>query len=462
MTTHSATSPTGLRRTLTLRDLVVYGMLFIGVTAPMGTFGVLDARSGGVTPLVFVVAAIAMGATAYSYARMSRVVPRAGSVYAYAEAALGRTAGFFAGWMLSLDYIFIPSLAILFMGIAAHALWPVVPVWAFTLAGVAGITGLNLAGVKRAARAGMVMLAIGLIELAAFAGGAAWVLASAGPARPWLSPFLGVDGFSLSAVLGAGTVAALAFLGFDAIASFAEETTGSTRQTGRALRVCLIVAAALFVAQTYLASVLMPVSPAELAADPARQGTAFYDMLRTEIGGWLSYPITLLRAIGPIFSALVAQAAAARLLFAMGREGDAPAFLGRLDAHGGVPANATLATAGLTLGVSTLAALRADGLEILSSMVTVGALVAFVFLHVATIRHHLATQGWTGAAILIPVSGIVIVVALLADASRLALGIAAAWALLGTGVLAVRRLSARADRTSAQTGTLPSSSSARR
>lgn len=437
------TSQPTLRRNLSLVDLVVYGMLFIGITAPMGTFGVLDARSGGMTPVVFLLAAAAMGATAYSYARMSYAVPRAGSVYAYAEAALGPHPAFLAGWMLSLDYIFIPAMAVLFMGIAAHALVPAVPVWLFTIAGVGLITALNLAGVKLAARIGMITLGIGILELVGFVIGAVAVLVNEGPQRAWLSPLVGVDGWHLSGILGAGTVAALAFLGFDAIASFAEETTGSTRQTGRALRVCLIVAATLFVIQTYLASLIMPVSPAELAAHPAAQGTAFYDMLRSEIGGWLSYPITLMRAIGPVFSALVAQAAAARLLFAMGRDGDAPTFLSQVDKTEGVPRNATLLTAGIALIVSTLAAARPDGLEVLSSMVTVGALTGFLFLHAATIQYYAIERREGFKAAVIPALGICIVLALLVDASTLALGIAGVWALAGIAIVVMRALAGR-------------------
>ena len=70
---------TTLRRSLSLRDLVVSGLLFIGPLAPVGVFGVLDARSGGALALVYVIATAAMGFTAWSYARMSAAVPRAGS-----------------------------------------------------------------------------------------------------------------------------------------------------------------------------------------------------------------------------------------------------------------------------------------------------------------------------------------------------------------------------------------------
>lgn len=66
-----------LRRSLGFRDLVVYGLLFIAPMAPVGVFGTLDARSHGAVALVYLVA---MAFTAFSYAQMVRVVPRAGSV----------------------------------------------------------------------------------------------------------------------------------------------------------------------------------------------------------------------------------------------------------------------------------------------------------------------------------------------------------------------------------------------
>ena len=88
--------------------------------------------------------------------------------------------------------------------------------------------------------------------------------------------------------MAAVSIAVLSFLGFDAIASFAEETTGDTRQVGRAIGVCLAVAGAAFVAQTALASLISPIAPGTLAATPSRQGTAFYDIVRAAIGGWLA------------------------------------------------------------------------------------------------------------------------------------------------------------------------------
>jgi amino acid transporter len=60
-----------LRRSLSRRDLIVYGLLFIGPLAPVGVFGVLDARTSGAVALVYLCATIAMALTAWSYAQMS-------------------------------------------------------------------------------------------------------------------------------------------------------------------------------------------------------------------------------------------------------------------------------------------------------------------------------------------------------------------------------------------------------
>lgn len=244
-----------LRRSLGFRDLVVYGLLFIAPMAPVGVFGTLDAKSHGAVALVYLVATVAMAFTAFSYAQMVRVVPQAGSVFAYARAGLGNGAGFVAGWMAMLDYILIPAVAYLFSGIAMEALVPEVSRWVWTAIAVVVTTLLNLWGVRTAARVGFLVLAMEIVVLLVFVATAIVVLAQDGAERDWLSPLSG-DGtqgaFALSAVVGAVSVAVLSYLGFDAIATFAEEVTGGSAKVARALLFCLALAGVLFVAQTYL------------------------------------------------------------------------------------------------------------------------------------------------------------------------------------------------------------------
>ncbi|WP_077796860.1 APC family permease [Streptomyces sp. JHA26] len=432
-----------LRRSLGFRDLVVYGLLFIAPMAPVGVFGTLDAKSHGAVALVYLVATVAMAFTAFSYAQMVRVVPRAGSVFAYARAGLGDGAGFVAGWMAMLDYVLIPAVAYLFSGIAMEALVPEVSRWVWTALAVAVTTALNLWGVRAAARVGFLVLAMEVAVLLVFVAAAIVVLARDGAERGWLSPLSG-DGtqgaFALSAVVGAVSMAVLSYLGFDAIATFAEEVTGGSAKVARALLFCLALAGVLFVAQTYLVALLEPVSSARLAAEPGRQGSAFYDAVDSSVGTWLHDLVAVSKAIGAAFAALAGQAAAGRLLFAMGRDRRLPGALSRTD--GGVPRVALLVAAVITLVAAVWAARRDDGLDHLVSVVDVGALTAFTLLHASVVgwfavRRRGGPVSWW-RHVLVPVLGAAVTVAVIVEASGTARVVGAVWLVIGLVVLAVQ------------------------
>jgi amino acid transporter len=428
-TTHAP----ALQRRLTTRDLVVYGLLFMGPLAPVGVFGVLDARSNGAIALVYGLATLAMTFTAWSYAEMARVVPHAGSVFAYATQGLGRRAGFLAGWMAMLDYLLIPAVALLFSGLALHSLAPAIPAWVFVAAAFVLTTGLNLAGVAVAARLGFVVLVGEIVVLLIFMGAATFALVQHGPSRPWLDPFGGTGGFQLSAVVSAMSVAVLSYLGFDAVASFAEENAGSTRQIGRAIQICLVAAGILFVAQAWLAALVSPMSPVELAANPAKQGTAFYDVTRVAIGPWLATLLAITKAIGPVFAAMVAQAAAGRLLYGMARDGRLPRRLATVDARRHVPRLALITTGALTLIVSIWAARVNDGLAILVSIVDMGALAAFALLHLAVIGYFVVRRRAPPRVVHLiwPAAGLLVTTWVILEAAPLAQVVGSVWAVFG-------------------------------
>ncbi|MFC9610176.1 APC family permease [Streptomyces sp. NPDC056938] len=433
-----------LRRSLGFRDLVVYGLLFIAPMAPVGIFGTLDARSHGAVALVYVVATVAMAFTAFSYAQMVRVAPQAGSVFTYARVGLGEAPGFIAGWMAMLDYLLIPAVAYLFSGIAMNALVPSVSRWVWTALAVIITTLLNLWGVRAAARVGFAVLAMEIVVLLVFLGSAIVVLVRDGAERGWLSPLTG-DGsqgaFALSAVVGAVSVAVLSYLGFDAIVSFAEEVTGGSAKVARAVLFCLALAGVLFIAQTYLVALLEPVSSAELAADPAEQGSAFYDAIDVSVGGWLHDLVAVSKAIGAAFAALAGQAAAGRLLFAMARDRRLPKALARTDS--GVPRVALLCAAAVTLVAAVWAARRDDGLDHLVSVVDIGALTAFVLLHASVVGWFVVRRGggtfswWRH--LLVPVLGAAITVAVIVEASGTAQVVGAIWLAVGLVVLVAQR-----------------------
>ncbi|MEV0124958.1 APC family permease [Streptomyces sp. NPDC050703] len=440
---------TRLRRSLGFRDLVVYGLLFIAPMAPVGVFGTLDAKSHGAVALVYLIATVAMAFTAFSYAQMVRIVPQAGSVFAYARAGLGKGFGFVAGWMAMLDYLLIPAVAYLFSGIAMNSLVPSVSRWVWTALAVLITTLLNLWGVRTAARVGFAVLAMEVVVLLVFVVAAVVVIAGDGTQRDWLSPLTG-DGsqgaFALSAVVGAVSIAVLSYLGFDAIASFAEEVTGGSAKVARAVLFCLALAGVLFVAQTYLVALLEPLSSARLAAEPVKQGTAFYDAVDSAAGSWLHDLVAVSKAIGAAFAALAGQAAAGRLLFAMARDRRLPKGLARTDS--GTPRVALLCAAVVTLVAAVWAARRDDGMDHLVSVVDIGALTAFLLLHASVVgwfvfRHRASGFSWW-RHLLVPLLGAVITVAVIWEAAGSAQVVGAVWLAVGLAVLLVQR-ARRAD-----------------
>ncbi|MGW5738670.1 MULTISPECIES: APC family permease [Streptomyces] len=440
----------GLRRSLGFRDLVVYGLLFIAPMAPVGVFGTLDAKSHGAVALVYVIATVAMAFTAFSYAQMVKVVPQAGSVFAYARVGLGNGPGFIAGWMAMLDYLLIPAVAYLFSGIAMEALVPSVSRWVWTAIAVLVTTALNLWGVRAAARVGFLVLAMEIVVLLVFVVSAIVVLAQDGAQRDWLSPLSG-DGsqgaFALGAVVGAVSVAVLSYLGFDAIASFAEEVTGGSAKVARAVLFCLVLAGALFIAQTYLVALLEPVSSAQLAAEPAKQGSAFYDAVDSAVGDWLHDLVAVSKAIGAAFAALAGQAAAGRLLFAMARDRRLPGALSKTES--GTPRLALLCAAVITMVAAVWAARRDDGMDHLVSVVNVGALTAFVLLHASVVgwfavRRQGGPVSWW-RHVLVPVLGAAITLAVIFEAAGSAQVVGAVWLAVGLIVLFAQR-ARRAER----------------
>ncbi len=429
-----------LARSLRMRDLVIMGLLFIGPAAPVGLFGTLDATSGGVVPLVYVVATVVMGFTAWSYALMSRAVPNAGAVYAYTREGINPRVGFIAGWIILLDYLFIPAVAYLFSGISLNALVPSVPVWAWTLLAVVATTALNLTGLHKTRKVTMTVLIAEVIVLALILAGGLWVLWQQGFNRPLLAPFIGIDGVNSSTVLTGVSVAVLSYLGFDAISTFAEENQGSRNQPGRATMWCLILAGVLFVAQTWLGALLSPWDSQTLQQQPELQGKAYYVIVGDAISPWLGDALAFVKALGAAFSAMVGQAAAGRLLFSMGRAGALSGSLSQIGKRSGLPVTALLAAAAVNTVLAVIAASVDNGLSHLVSFVDVGAICGFILLHCSVIGLFLVKQRQRSlrsllACGLMPLFGIAVLVPVLFHIHAPALVAGALWLVVGLVVL---------------------------
>src|SRR5262249_55024850 len=216
-----------LTRALTTKDLVIYGLIFMVPIAPLGVFGFVWHDAKGMVPLAYVLGLLGMFFTAMSYAAMSHAIPMAGSVYSYVQRGLHDVAGFFAGWLILLDYILAPALLYIFSVVALRPLLPQVSDWIWLLIFVSFNAIVNLLGVRLNASINRYMLGIELLALALFVGLALVALyGGQGSGGLTLKPVYDPNVFSLSTIAGATSIAVLSFLGFDGISTMAEESQG--------------------------------------------------------------------------------------------------------------------------------------------------------------------------------------------------------------------------------------------
>jgi amino acid transporter len=435
-------APTNLRRSLSLGDLLVYGLVFIVPIAPFVIFGVVFNASRGMVPLTYVIGLVAMVFTALSYREMSESFPVAGSVYAYVGRGLHPAAGFLAGWAILLDYLLIPSLCYVAGAAAMHSVVPQVPQALWIVAFIAFNTTINILGIETTARASMIFLAGELVVLAAFVVlGAIAVSRGINGAHWSVLPFYNPEVFQPGLIFSALSIAVLSFLGFDAISTLAEETKGGTRVVGRATMLALCLAAALFVVQTYVAALLVPGQTA--FAGEAATNDAFYDIAGLVGGGTFKLVVALSAALAAaIANALVAQAATARLLFAMARDGQLPRFLAHLHPVRRVPERAVLFVSGVSL---LLGLFFVGQIGLLSSLVNFGALFSFLLLHVSVVVYFLIIRRVRTFALHLvsPVIGFVIIGVVLANADVHAKIGGTAWLAIGVVILAGLRLAGR-------------------
>ena len=424
-----------LKRSLSLFDLLVYGLVFIVPGAPIAVFGIVFNAGKGMVPLVYLIGLIAMVFTAFSYMAMSRAFPVAGSVYTYAGRSIGATAGFFTGWAMLLDYLLLPTLIFVVIAIAIQASVPVVPKAVWVVAMVFICTLVNYFGIETTARMSVAMLVLQIVLLVVFfvMGLAALAHGTAG-AHLSLAPFYNPAVLTPSLIFGALSLAVLSFLGFDAISTLSEEARGGPAMIGRATILSLCLSAVLFVAQTYLACLFALGRTSFAPGDPTND--AFYDIAYTIGGYWLKFAMTVpMIVIGGFGGAITAQAATARLLFSMSRDGKLPKTLAYVDPVRKVPVRATLLIAVITL---VLGVMLVDRLELLTSMVSFGALIGFLMLHLSVIVYFRRSPNRIRHLVL-PVIGLVIIAYVLWNAEANAKIAGVCWLAVGAAFYLVMR-----------------------
>ncbi|MGX1124443.1 APC family permease [Pseudomonas defluvii] len=415
-----------LRRSLSLKDLVIYGMIFMIPIAPFGVYGWVHADSGGMVPMAYLVGMVAMLFTALSYGAMARAFPIAGSVYSYAQRGIHPNVGFMAGWVLLLDYLLIPPLLYVFSALALNHLFPQVPKLAWMVIFLVSSTLVNLRGVTLAARVNLFFLIAEILVLAIFITFGLIALNNGmGNGSLTLKPFYQPEYFDLSLVMKAVSIAVLSFLGFDAISTLAEEVKGDpAKQIGRASLIALFLMGGIFILQTWLAS--------DLAAGMtfSSADTAFYEIAGAVGGPWLGTLAAVSTALAwGVTVSITSQAAVSRLLFSMARDGKLPHVLASVHPRFKTPHVSLYLVSLLAL---LIGAVFLDTPDLLTSLVNFGALASFCLLHLSVINHYIVRQKSRRYALylLSPLVGLVIIAYVLISMSHQA-------QLLGLGWMAV-------------------------
>ncbi len=320
--------------------LVVGNMIGSGVfllPAALGSFGGISLLGWGFTCVGAILLALV-------FARLSRLVPRAGGPYAFSRAGFGDFAGFLVGWGYWISiWVANAALAVAFTSYLSW-FWPALATDRVlaTAVGIGAIwllTWVNVRGVRTAGSVQVVTTIFKLIPLVAIGGLGLLYLEPAN-----FRPFNASGEGTFPAITAAATLTLWAFLGFESATVPAEEVNDPERTIPRATVLGTVFAAVLYVLAT--AAVMGVIPPAELTGSNA----PFADAASRMWGGWTA-PAVAIGAMVSCFGALNGWILLqGRIPWAAARDGVFPSVLGRTSRRG-TPAVALVVSSVLVTGL---------------------------------------------------------------------------------------------------------------
>ncbi|HEX2254438.1 MAG TPA: APC family permease [Thermoanaerobaculia bacterium] len=338
-------APTRLRR-----ELGTFGAVGLGLGSILGTgvfvsLGLAAGAAGPAVVLAVVLAALLAAANGLSSAQLAAAFPVSGGTYEYGYRTLGSYAGFTAGWMfLCAKSASAATAALGFAGYGLNALesagWAAAGQYRVPVAVATALvfTALVSGGVRRSTRTNFALVGVALAALVFFVvAGAPLALARAGES---FTPFFaGSSGRGpVSGLLYATALTFVAYTGYGRIATLGEEVREPRRTIPRAIVSTLLVTVVVYVA---VAAVGVGVGGAGTYAAATRGEAAPLEVLAAsfagEGGAWLVAAGALTAMLGVLLNLLLGLS---RVLLAMGRRGDAPAALARVDESASTPRRA--------------------------------------------------------------------------------------------------------------------------
>jgi len=393
MTTPTA-KPTPLLRTLSLTQITLYG---IGTILGAGIYvlvGEVANIAGSFMPLAFVLAALVVSFSAYSYGHLSRLYPVSAGEPVYVQRAfslkgLSTLVGYaivFAGMV---------SAATIARGFSGYfaVFFELADALTISLL-IVLLTAIAAWGVKLSVSVAIITTLLELLGLA-------FVIYAGADKLPALfsnadSPLIPTN---LSAWQGVGAGAFLAFyafIGFEDMVNMAEEVKQPEKNMPRGILMALVTACLLYFIVTLCALAAVPLQ--ELAASKAP--------LVLVVEQNTTIPIALMASISIVAvvnGALLQIIMASRVLYGMGKKGMGPRFLAAVHPRTQTPLTATLLVGALVLSAALLAPL------VTLAQATSGTILCiFTLVNLALLRLNWRDQRRNFLALAIPACGAVI------------------------------------------------------
>ncbi|WP_042351272.1 APC family permease [Bacillus massiliigorillae] len=367
-----------MKPTLTLLPVVLFGFSFMALATVFSTYGIAAELSHGMVPGAYLLALVVMLFTAYSYGQMAKVIPSAGSAYAYTQQALNPYIGFLVGWAILMDYLFIPLVNYLLFSIFFSAAFPSIPGYVWILGMLTLVTIINIKGVKLASQANTLITIFTLAFICIFIGFCIKEI-SAGTGT---GSFFNFDAFynpeqPFSFIVSGAALLCFSFLGFDTATTFAEETIEPKKTIPRAVYIITLTGGFIFIVVAYFAHSVWP--DYSTFANP---DSAAHEIIKMVGGKTFASFFLAVYAVTAFGSAMSSQASASRVLYVMGRDGQLPKkFFGTLHAKTNTPVNNILLISAFALLSLVLS------LGLVASFINFGAFLAFTCVNISVISY---------------------------------------------------------------------------
>jgi amino acid transporter len=398
-------SPERLRRALTLPLLTLYGL---GVTVGAGIYvlvGATTAEAGAFAPVSFVVAALVVAFTAFSYAELSTRYPVSAGEAAYVEA------GFNTTWLTTLTGLAVAlsgmvSAAAVSIGAASYLQgFTALPQGVLTIAVIAVMGLIALWGITQSVTVAAIITVIEISGLLFVIGWGFWMADPQGIAPSEMIPPL--TGPHWAGIGAASLLAFFAFVGFEDMANVAEEVKDPVHTMPKAIVLTLVLATILYIGTTTAVLVAVPIN--DLAHSAAPLTLVFNSAPET-----VKQSFAMIAVVATVNGVLIQMIMASRVLYGLADRGYLPRSLAKVSARTQTPVVATLAVVAIIVFLAQ--ALPIDALAERTSQIV---LFVFVLVNVALIR--LKMRGDTAGdhfrvPLFVPIAGVTTSVLLFATA----------------------------------------------